>query len=84
MGRIRIKHESDVRKKLGEIIESLCEGPVFVAKDKRVRAVMLDISDYYDILGEIEDLMKLLHTVGGCGCEEEDKLLDEVLGEVGD
>jgi PHD/YefM family antitoxin component YafN of YafNO toxin-antitoxin module len=84
MGRIKIKSENELRRNLDKLLDSLGDGPVFVARDKRVSAVLLDISDYYDILGEIEDLMKLLHTVGGCGCDEEDRLLDEVFGEAGD
>ncbi len=81
MGRIRINSDRQVRRKFGEFLDSLDDGPVFVAQNKRVKAVLLDISDYYDLLGEIEDLMKLLQAVGGRGSEEEDRLLDEVLGE---
>ncbi len=84
MGRIRINSDRQVRRKFGEFLHSLDDGPVFVAQNRRVTAVLLDITDYYDLLGEIEDLMKLLQAVGGRISEEEDRLLDEVLGEACD
>lgn len=87
MGKLRIKSEREVRRALGQVLESLKDGPVFVARDRRVRAVLLDISDYYDLVDEIRDLVGLLHSMGGCDCgcgEEADRLLDEALGEAGD
>lgn len=92
MGKIRIKSHKDVQQRLEKVLDSLHEGPVFVATDKRVRAVLMDMSDYYDLMDEINDLSELLHEMGGCGCgceEEEDedeigKMLDKAFGEGGD
>lgn len=90
MGKIRIKSDQEVQRRLGQVLASLHEGPVFVATDKRVRAVLMDMSDYYDLLDEIQDLAELLHNMGGCGCgcgEEEDdigRILDKAFTESGD
>jgi hypothetical protein len=90
MGKIRIKSDREVQRRFDAVLDSLDEGPVFVATDKRVRAVIMDMSDYYDLLDEIEDLAQLLHEMGGCGCgcEEEDddigKMLDKAFAEGGD
>ncbi|MDW7685209.1 MAG: hypothetical protein SCK29_13960 [Bacillota bacterium] len=90
MGKIRIKDLAEVEQRLGTILEQLDYGPIFIAKNKRVSAVLMDMSDYYDLLGEIEDLAELLHSLGGCGCGCEDgedevtRLLDQALGEGGD
>jgi hypothetical protein len=85
MGRIRIKTEGEVRQRLGGVLDSLPRGPVFVARDRKVKAVLMDISDYFDLVGEIKDLTELLHAIGGdCRCDENDRLLDAVLGEDGD
>lgn len=71
---IRIKNLDEVRRRLDEVLAELHEGPVFIAKNKRVTAVLMDMSDYYDLMGEIGDLTELLHEMGGCscGCEDED------------
>ena len=89
MGKIRIKNLSEVQRRLDEFMEELQDGPIFIAKNKRVKAVLMDMSDYYDLLGELEDLAELLHSLGGCGCgcEEEDEmnqLLDKAFSEAGD
>lgn len=89
MGKIRIKNLSEVQHRLEELLDDLHQGPVYIAKNKRVKAVLMDMSDYYDLLGELEDLAGLLHTLGGCGCgcEEEDEmteLLDKAISEGGD
>lgn len=90
MGKIRIKSDGEVQRRLGQVLESLHEGPVFVATEKRVRAVLMDMSDYYDLLDEINDLAELLHSMGGCGCgcEDEDddigRMLDKAFAEGGD
>jgi hypothetical protein len=90
MGKIRIKDLSEVQNRLDTILDELAGGPVFLAKNKRVSAVLMDMSDYYDLLGELEDLAELLHSMGGCGCgcededNELDKLLDEAFSETGD
>ena len=81
----------EVRRRFDEIMDGLSDGPIFVARNKRVSAVLMEMSDYYDLLGEIEDLMQLLHTMGGCGCgcedEEEnelDKILNNAFDDIGD
>jgi hypothetical protein len=90
MGKIRIKSDKEVQRRLGTILDSLQDGPVFVATDKRVRAVIMDMSDYYDLIDELEDLAELLHNMGGCGCGCDDddddigNLLDKALTEIGD
>lgn len=91
MGKIRIKSDVEVRRRFDEIMDGLSDGPIFVARNKRVSAVLMEMSDYYDLLGEIEDLMQLLHTMGGCGCgcedEEEnelDKILNNAFDDIGD
>ncbi len=85
MGRIRIKTEGEVRRKLGKVVDSLAQGPVFVARKRMVTAVLMDISDYFDLVREIEDLAELLRTMGGdCRCDEGDRLLDKALGESAD
>lgn len=80
MGKIRIKSDKDVQRRFGAILESLQDGPVFVATNKRVRAVMMDLSDYYDLIDEIEDLAELLHNMGGCGCGCEDEDDEDDIG----
>ncbi|MBS4030301.1 MAG: hypothetical protein KGZ63_02620 [Clostridiales bacterium] len=91
MGKIRIKSDVEVKRRFEEIMDGLSDGPIFVARNKRVSAVLMEMSDYYDLLGEIEDLMQLLHTMGGCGCgcedaeeNELDKILDKAFDEIGD
>lgn len=90
MGKIKIKADEDVKQNFDRVMNRLAEGPVYIARNKRVKAVLMDISDYYDLLGEIEDLMEMLHAVGGCscGCEDEDDDFDRILssafGESGD
>lgn len=92
MGKIRIKDLPEVQQRLDEFLEDLQAGPIFIAKEKRVTAVLMDMTDYYDLLGELEDMAELLHTMGGCGCgcedeEEEDelgKMLDKAFSESGD
>jgi PHD/YefM family antitoxin component YafN of YafNO toxin-antitoxin module len=92
VGKIRIKSHKELQQRLDKVLDSLHEGPVFVATDKRVRAVLMDMSDYYDLMDEISDLAELLHELGGCGCgcdceEEEEgigKILEKAFSESGD
>ncbi|EEG77538.1 type II toxin-antitoxin system Phd/YefM family antitoxin [Dethiobacter alkaliphilus] len=88
MGKIRIKNLSEVQRRLDSLLDDLQDGPVFIAKNKRVKAVLMDMTDYYDLLGELEDLAELLHTLGGCGCgcedDEMNELLDKAFSEAGD
>lgn len=92
MGKIRIKDLAEVQQRLSEFLDDLQAGPIFIAKHKRVAAVLMGMADYYDLLGELEDLAELLHTMGGCSCSCEDgneadelgKMLDKALSESGD
>ncbi|NLZ38082.1 MAG: type II toxin-antitoxin system Phd/YefM family antitoxin [Firmicutes bacterium] len=73
---IRIKSIREVRGRLEELVETLHKGPVFLAKKGRVTAVLMDLADYHSLLGEIEDLNEIIHTMGDCNCCSED---DETL-----
>ena len=65
---VRIENIADVRRRLHELVETLGDGPIFIAKNKRVTAVLMDVSDYYSILGEIEDLSILLQKMVDHDC----------------
>lgn len=69
---IRIKNVTEVRRRLFELMNTLQNGPLFIAKKGRVSAVLMDLADYYSLLGELEDLTDLLHSMGECNCEEND------------
>lgn len=77
MGRLRIMTGKRVAENMDRVLDELKNGPVFVAREnRRVTAVMLEISDYYDLLGELEDMMELIRALGGgcdCGCEDEEE-----------
>ncbi|MGI6658797.1 MAG: type II toxin-antitoxin system Phd/YefM family antitoxin [Dethiobacteraceae bacterium] len=71
---IRIKNVTEVRRRLFELMDTLQNGPIFIAKKGRVSAVLMDLADYHTLLGELEDLTNLVHTMGEgeCGCSEDD------------
>ncbi|HZK25181.1 MAG TPA: type II toxin-antitoxin system Phd/YefM family antitoxin [Oscillospiraceae bacterium] len=71
---IRIKNITEVRRRLFELMNTLHNGPLFIAKKGRVSAVLMDLADYHSLLGELEDLTGLIHTMGegDCGCAEDD------------
>ncbi|NLM51733.1 MAG: type II toxin-antitoxin system Phd/YefM family antitoxin [Firmicutes bacterium] len=76
---IRIKSFSEIRRHFNKIVESLREGPIFIAKNKRVRAIMLDIFDYYSLLEEIEVLQELLRDVSDSAYNyEEDQMINRL------
>ncbi|NLP37012.1 MAG: type II toxin-antitoxin system Phd/YefM family antitoxin [Firmicutes bacterium] len=77
---IRIKSISDIRRHFNKVVESLREGPVFIAKNKRVRAIMLDIFDYYSLLEEIEILNELLRDVSNSEYSfEDDQMINRLV-----
>jgi PHD/YefM family antitoxin component YafN of YafNO toxin-antitoxin module len=63
---IRIKSVQELRRHLNRYLDTLQNSPVFVAKNKLVKAVLLDIADYYSIMGELEDLHELLQNMLDC------------------
>lgn len=46
---------SDVRKELNSLLSRL-DSPVFVTQRGRVRAVLVDVEQYQDLIDELEDL----------------------------
>lgn len=93
MGRLKILTGKQAAKNMGRILKELKDGPVFVAdENKRVTAVMMDISDYFDLVDELDDMVDLIRAVGRgdcCSGEEEEcccgsGLLDEAFGENSD
>jgi len=63
---IRIKSVQELKRHLAHYLDTLQNKPVFVAKNKLVKAVLLDIADYYSILDELEDLHRLLQNLLNC------------------
>ncbi|NLN07273.1 MAG: type II toxin-antitoxin system Phd/YefM family antitoxin [Firmicutes bacterium] len=60
---IRIKSVQELKRHLNRYLDTLQNRPLFVAKNKLVKAVLLDIADYYSILDELEDLHGLLQNL---------------------
>ena len=86
---VRIRNIADVRRRLHKLVDTLGEGPIFVAKNKRVTAVLMDVSDYHSILGELEDLSNLLQKmVDHDCCSNDNQTVTSILAldynEVGD
>lgn len=65
---IRIKSVTELKRRLDSFMDTLSDGPVFVAKKTQVRAVLMDLQDYYALLEELEDLNELLRQIGDCEC----------------
>ncbi|NLZ93188.1 MAG: type II toxin-antitoxin system Phd/YefM family antitoxin [Firmicutes bacterium] len=76
---IRIKSLKEVRGRLLELVDTLHKGPVFLAKKGRVTAVLMDLADYHSLLGEIEDLHEIIHTMGDCECGCDDEALNKLM-----